>query len=669
MNAPGPLLDIRFQRLQSSEVPTLDSASLSNDAIVRSKVSSVPGMDHVRQLRYARLIAHRRLLRDGCEDHLVKPFEFYKAGERCLVAENSGLEGFVFSQRRFEARYGNEASVAHFDHYVAYLCRVLEGEALGQSLLEEVYRIAGMSASVERRHDELLLAVRLQTDEWRREVDNLDSALWGKHARLYQVFHRALNPSGFEEAYDITRRRSPTGRLFTDLDTPHFEALRKHSFSGIRFLDTYEIGQTNAKGSAGGSPYSIRSHQVDPAHGTTAEVRATLEKAYQTGMLSIFEVVPNHTSCDAELLQHDPRMYVHTREEPSDPTGYFYFRHPEMGDFWIRYGGYKNLGSGKREFWIDTLQLDLSNPETRDYCISQVLDLVRRTRLDGIRIDSAYQMLNKYFETNWSGELTRDLPQREFLEELITRVKIEFPQVVVAAEAFTDFDKLAECGVDLIYGLTSMERHGGHLHQGWHEALLSGKAETILKALEREEFLVWQVGGPSTICFWQHIDRVAIEHEFEERLKYSAAVLTLLKPGALSFYNGAEVCIDIRCPEDGKVSSFNIPWQIDWTRRELPFARFVRSLLRVAADIREELGERTQLETLYPSRTQGSDDWVGYTIRSSDPLIKGGVRVLVNLSDSPTIAHFIDPISGLEQQVSLAPRGPQGWELVQVVVE
>lgn len=652
--------------MQSSAVPTLDSASLADDAIARSKVSSVPGMDHVRQLQYSRLVAHRRLLRDGCEDHLVKPFEFYRAGERCLVAENSGLEGFVFSQRRFEERYGKESSVAHFDHYVAYLCRVLQGEALGQSLLDDVCRIAGMSASIEQRHDCLLDAVRSQTEEWRREVGILDSALWGRHARLYQVFHRALNQTGFEEAYEIARRGAPTGRLFTDLDSPHFEALRKHSFSGVRFLDTYEIGRTNAKGHAGGSPYSIRSHQVNPALGTTAEVRATLEKAYQTGMVSIFEVVPNHTSCDAELLRHDPRMYIHTRNEPADPGGYFHYQHPEIGDFWIRYGGYKNLGTGKREFWVDTLQLDFSNPATRDYCISQVLDLIRRTQLDGIRIDSAYQMLNKYFETNWSGELARDLPEREFLEELITRVKIEFPHVVVAAEAFTDFDKLAECGVNLIYGLTSMERHGGHMHQGWHEALLSGKAEIIRKALQREEFLVWQVGGPSTICFWQHIDRVAIEHEFEERLKYSAAVLTLLKPGALSFYNGAEVCIDISCPEDGKVSSFNIPWQIDWSRRELPFARFMRNLLRLAADIREEFGERTQLETLYPVGSHSSGEWAGYTIRSSDPRVTGGVHVLVNLSDSATIAHFVDPTSGRECQVELAPRGPQGWELVQV---
>jgi len=238
--------------------------------------------------------------------------------------------------------------------------------------------------------------------------------------------------------------------------------------------------------------------------------------------------------------------------------------------------------------------------------------------------------------------------------------------VVVAAEAFTDFDKIAECGVDLIYGLTSMERHGGHQHQGWHEALLSGNAGTIRKAIEREEFLVWQVGGPSTICFWQHIDRAAIEYEFEESLKYAAAVLTVLKPGALSVYNGAEVCIDTRYPEDGKVSSFNIPWQIDWTRRELPFSKFMRHLFLVAAGIRTQLGEQTQLETLYPVDEGCGASWVGYAIRSGDPSVRGAVHVLVNLSDSPTTARFIDSLTRTEYRIELGPRGASGWELVQI---
>jgi hypothetical protein len=480
------------------------------------------------------------------------------------------------------------------------------------------------------------------------------------------VFYRALNQAGFEETYGITERKPLTGRLFADLDEQHFAALRRHGFSAVRFLDTYEIGAINAKGHAGGSPYSIRSHRVNPALGTGSQVRSTLDKVYRAGMMSIFEVVPNHTSCDAELLGHDPRMYVHTREEPANSEGYFHYQHPEMGDFWIRYGGYKNLSTGQRDFWIDTLQLDLSNPNTRDYCISQVLDLIRSTQLDGIRIDSAYQMLNRYFQVNWSGELARELPEREFLEELITRVKIEFPHVVIAAESFTDFDKLAECGVDLIYGLTSMERNGGHIHQGWHEALLSGSADKIRQAIEREEFLVWQVGGPSTICFWQHIDRAAIEYEFEESMKYAAAVLTVLKPGALSVYNGAEVCIDTRCPEDGKVSSFNIPWQIDWNRSELPFSKFMRQLFLVAAQVREEFGEQTQLRTIYPIASENGNEWVGYTIRSGDSSVVGGVHVLVNLSDTPTTAHFFDPLTGKDCHIHLGPRGPAGWELVQV---
>lgn len=658
---------VRLAELHKRALPSLpESEHRGEDGIASAKVSPIPGLNRLRCTQFFRTKAIRRLLRDGCENQVVKPFVFHAPSGGSVVAENSGLEGFVHAQRRFQDRFGAPASERLFEHYVKYLEHVLGGEPMGCSLVSQVKEVQSSGFPLQERHSRLIEVVRSNTEQWRSKLKELDGALWSRHLRAYQIFPRTFNVEGFREAYGLPPAEGGSGKFFADFGGQEVEALRSHSFSALRPMGVFPIGSVNAKGTAGGSPYSIIAHDVDAAHGSRQEVRDSLERAYVSGMLTIFEVVPNHTACDARLLQLDPTLYVHTRTQPEDPEGYHHFRHPELGEFWIRYGGFRDLGTGMRSFWKDTLQLDFSRQETREVVISEICDLIRHFSLDGIRVDSAYQLLNWYLNKNWAGEMARELPQQEFLEELVMRVKTEFPHVAILAEAFTHFDQLSQCGFDLLYGISTMDRNGGYKHVGWHEALKSGKADTIRSAIERAEFLSWQLGGPDIVTFFGHQDFPSPQREFAGDWKWGAAVLAILRPGAFSFYAGTEACFEAPCREDNKVITFNEPVSIDWSGSATDFAGFQRYLLRVAGQVQEALGERTRIECLDPASSSKDEPWVGYVVRSTLPDVSWKLAVIVNTSPLPATAHVRDPDTGVSVVVELPPAGPDGFALMQL---
>lgn|GEM_PF-952141 len=645
------------------------------DSLVNSKLCSIPGTDRTRVSQFTDLQRIRRLLRDGCEGHTIAPFIFRSREGHTLVAENSGLEGFVFSQKRFEERSGTQASEAHTTDYLIYIAKVLDGESYGHQLLTQIRDLATSDKDRSEKHRSLINLVQEYVDTWRDEAKGLDQALWARHVRAYQIFPRTFNIDGFRRAHKIQINwdTSPAG-FFKEITEHDINTIRGLGFSALRMMGVFPIGSTNAKGTAGGSPYSVTLQDIDPIHGNRKDARRVFELANERGILSILEVIPNHTSCDSILLQSNPDFFVHTRQRPENTTGYFRYDHPKFGEYWIRHGGYRELGSGRRDFWTDTLQLDFSRPDTRKYVISEICDLIRNYDLDGIRVDCAYQLLHEYLRQNWGqasteqrSEMAFELPPREFLAELVAEVKYQFPHVVVMAEAFTSFDKLAECGIDLIYGISSMPRRGGHTHTGWHAAIQSRDPDLIRQAITRAEFLSWQVGGPDIVTFWGHQDFPSPRVMFGDTWRYGAAVLSILKPGASSFYAGTEACYEEPCDEPGaKVVSFNKPAKIRWEGISEDFGKFQVNLLQLSRRIQDALGERTIVEALEPENGDSRVEWVGYSIRSVDSSVPWKLAVVVNTSDVSTTVSFKNPGSHQRVSFELPAAGPNGYALVQL---
>lgn len=617
-----------------------------------------------RALEYQRLVEIKRILRFGFIEvggTRTEPFRFNLVPGASFPAESPGLEGFIFTERELARKYGAEHSAALLPDYLRYTKTLLRRLNGTHQQLRELSAIKSSQASPLERYQRFISFLTDYVETLRHEVRLLDQARWSHHSRTYHLFARAFNHREHRSQRGVDNSQM-SGRLFADFSIGDLEYFRERGFDTLRWMGVYPAGQACAKGTAGGSPFAVQRYEVDPSYGTTKEVRQFGHMAARLGMRQMFELVLNHTAVDADLVSTHPTLYVYTRHRPSDLTGYHFVDSPTHGQIWIRNGGWKNLDTGKREYWTDTLQLDFSNPDTRDLVIAQVKDLIRTYGVQSFRIDSAYQLLNRYFEGNWNGEMRAPLPEREFLDRLITEIKVEFPSVAFVAEAFDGWDDLSECGFDLIYGINDMRRRGGHMHRGWHDSLVSRDPWRIHQALRRAEFLHWQEGGADMLSFFGQHDKTAPWNELGD-WKWGAAALTLLKPGALSVYSGTEAQFEAPCKEDRKMITFNEPTQIDWKGLHSDFGLFQKKLGELFARMQDRLGELT-FQAVAP--TQPGENWVGYVITGAGKGVTGEkVLVIANPTAHPTQVNITRPDLGIQDlNIDLQKCGRDGFEVI-----
>jgi len=128
----------------------------------------------------------------------------------------------------------------------------------------------------------------------------------------------------------------------------------------IWFMPIHPCGQEKKKGSVG-SPYAIQHYrEVNPEYGTKKDFIALVDEIHKRDMKCMIDVVYNHTSPDAWLVQHHPE---------------FYYRKPD--------GSFGN----KTADWEDVIDLDFSNKGLWDYHIESLKMWARL--IDGFRCDVA----------------------------------------------------------------------------------------------------------------------------------------------------------------------------------------------------------------------------------------------------------------------------------------
>lgn len=108
----------------------------------------------------------------------------------------------------------------------------------------------------------------------------------------------------------------------------------------IWLMPIHPIGEKCRKGTIG-SPYAIRDYRaIDPAYGTTEDLRRLVDDCHRLGMRCIIDVVYNHTSPDSVLAQEHPEWFWH---RPDGTLG------NRVGD------------------WTDIIDLDYRNRELWEY--------------------------------------------------------------------------------------------------------------------------------------------------------------------------------------------------------------------------------------------------------------------------------------------------------------
>ena len=141
---------------------------------------------------------------------------------------------------------------------------------------------------------------------------------------------------------------------------PDLDRIRALGTDIIWLMPIHPIGEKERKGSLG-CPYANRDYRsVNPEYGTMEDFKCLVEEIHKRGMKCMIDVVYNHTSPDAVLLQEHPD---------------FYYRDAEG-----------NTGNKVGE-WADVIDLDYSVPGLWDYQIESLMQWAEI--VDGFRCDVA----------------------------------------------------------------------------------------------------------------------------------------------------------------------------------------------------------------------------------------------------------------------------------------
>ena len=185
-----------------------------------------------------------------------------------------------------------------------------------------------------------------------------------------------------------------------------------------------------------GSPYAITEYICNPEIGTNDDLIWLREEINKRKMKLMLDFVPNHTAVDAPIASLNPKLYIRAPEGKKDSERY--------NDLGFAFGRYSNNADG----WKDVIQLNYWEEETRKYMKDNLMTVL--SFADGVRVDSSSLVLNDVFVKVWEEELNYwgyKKPQEEFYEEAIKEIKSKYPNAILLAEVYEDWE------TELIYNV------------------------------------------------------------------------------------------------------------------------------------------------------------------------------------------------------------------------
>lgn len=573
-----------------------------------------------------------------------KPFTFRTLSGLSAVAQGRGLEGFYFSKTYLEDKLGAELFSHHDGDYFGYadylLMRRADFTYSGRQMLQAVKGKDDFA----KRNSGLNTVLGAYVSKLQKDLMDVSPSKWAYTARIYEIFPRAYNLAG--------RRGLKSGAktvFFRDFSGQDFAAIKAMGFDTVWPMGIYPVGLRGRSGTAGGSVYSIRDPEhINPELGGDEAFRVFVDRAHAAGLKVIVDFVPNHSSMDSVLLEEDTDYYISSpvlggKPDPAPPGSFSY--KGKNGWLWVKNGGYDCMGDTLCT-WNDVAQFDYSNPKLRRRQTDIVVGLARRFKVDGFRVDMAYQLLNPVFARNWNVPM----PQEEFLSSLIKAVREVNPSAAFIAEAYDNQDQLSSAGFDLIYNKSEWGRPEGNA--GWYDSMAKPTAIDVAAALERASFLSWRRGGAGGLNFFINHDEPSARKVFGPRLPAVAAA-TMFLPGAFLFYNGAEIGFDAAVPGEEKTLPFSVPVWIDWNGGDRAGRELFDRLFADTAKLREYLGD-CYMRPLPQPELHG---WAGYVLYSRD-FPRRKKAVLFNYSSGPVKADLgPDGLAGFRYSAMLETGG------------
>jgi cyclomaltodextrinase / maltogenic alpha-amylase / neopullulanase len=176
---------------------------------------------------------------------------------------------------------------------------------------------------------------------------------WLRRAVVYEIFTRNFSPAG--DFNSITLRLDELKDLGVDI---------------VWLMPINPIGEKLKKGPLG-SPYCVRDfYGINPAYGTTNDLKRLIAEVHKRDMKIIMDIVAGQTAWDSALMEH-PEYYL------KDAKGQIIPPKPQ---------------------WTDVAGLDYQNGEVRRYMIAVMKYWLKDFNLDGFRCDVAYTVPVDFWE-------------------------------------------------------------------------------------------------------------------------------------------------------------------------------------------------------------------------------------------------------------------------------
>ena len=592
----------------------------------------------------------------------VNPFVFHArpqaGGEILFKARNAGLEGFQWSKSEIEQSMGHGSLLHHADgDYFDYVERLLApaahipfvGEAM--ALLRSV-RASAMDRTA--KDGRLGWIVENLLARLRARLRGAAPSFWAKKARMYEIYSGVFNLPGWRQWRG--RPAGATEKLFKDFSAEDLARIKEDGFDAIWFMGVFPVGERGRHGA--GSLYSIRKYSPNPELGSVEDFRAFSQRAKSAGLKVIIDFVPNHTSMDSEMLDQHPEWFIH-REVEGDPQhapeGHFpYFSRAWNRWVWVSYAGYDSWG--RKAYWLDVAQINVMQQGLRDFVVG-MLQGWTDDGADGFRVDMAYQVTDRYFTRNWGLAPLG----KEFLRDVISRVRERRPDIGFIAETYDLRDELSAMGFDAVYNKNDMDKAAGQY--GWYDAWMHQDLHSIREAIRNVSFLTSQEGSAAGTQFIGNHDEAAPQVQYDDRgrpisglgkLWKAAAVLTLMIPGSLLFYGSQEIGFNRPDPNDfPKSISFKSREPIDWDGYAAAHPEYWPFFHGLLEQSRQALQDgATIMKPLEP--VGGGEPWVGFLLRSE--LLSGPrYAVLGNPTDRELRVRIDDARLKVHLETTLAP--------------
>ena len=340
-----------------------------------------------------------------------------------------------------------------------------------------------------------------------REIERFEVPAWAKNKVVYQIF-----PSRFASSKEIPDKiwyQAPiksSAELGGDLKgiTDRLDYLKALGVD-IVYMTPIFYSRSSHKYD------TIDYYTIDPSFGTTEDLIELVEKAHSMGMRVMLDAVFNHTAPEFFAFQDLETNWVHSQYK----NWYYCNGKPKRPKIFGIKPNYKCFS-----YFGGMPKLNLENPDTANYVIDVALYWLRKTGIDGWRLDVGDEVSHRFWQ------------------KFRAAVKQEFPEALIVGEVW-------HYAADFLQGDT----WDTVMNYPFLNAALDFVADEVISAEDFLNELGFLRGNLNTACYpllWNLIDSHDTARALhrckgnKDKLRLLAA-MQLLLPGMPFIYYGDEV--------------------------------------------------------------------------------------------------------------------------------